>query len=537
MMTRFRRAALLVVFSTGVMSGASHGADADVAAALTVLIATKGQSQNVADRRAVAFYRDRTGSPVWWTGDAWSAEAAAATAMLARADAEGLVPQDYEPLPLPEGGAAERIADREWALTRGLLRYIVDVRAGRKAPKTIEPDLFVFPRDVDAAAMLTDGLQARSFGAWLSGLAPTDRRYVALRRALAGLRAAADRPEPPLLDQTPVLKPGMQDPEIAVLRARLAYWGFGAAGGHGNTANDQHFDQALADRVAAFQERRGLDADSVVGKQTRAALNLNHDGVIRRIILNLERLRWLPEPLPGRHVWVNLAAFDLAVYENDVSVLQMPAIVGRHYRKTPVMADRIVNLILHPTWTPTPRLARQDVLPKIKKNPDYLSEQGFRVFESWDANARELDPATVDWAGLEPVALKFKFRQSAGPKSALGGVRFSLTNDINIYLHDTPDKGLFTKGMRAFSSGCVRVGDAVELAAYALADMPDWTVARLAQAMEQGPTQTVKLASPLPVLLVYLTAWVDDQGRLQLREDVYERDPILAAALGLTSAP
>jgi murein L,D-transpeptidase YcbB/YkuD len=194
----------------------------------------------------------------------------------------------------------------------------------------------------------------------------------------------------------------------------------------------------------------------------------------------------------------------------------------------------MVNLVLSPTWTVPPRVARLDLLPKIKSEPAFLRQRGFRVFSGWGPEAVELDPRSVDWTAIAPGDLGFKFTQDPGPLNALGGVRFSLTNDFNIYLHDTPDRNLFSRSKRTFSSGCIRVRDVVALALFALDGDPKWPETLLRNAMESGRGQVVRLARSLPVHIGYMTAWVDRSGKLQFREDVYGHDEILAERLGLS---
>ena len=183
----------------------------------------------------------------------------------------------------------------------------------------------------------------------------------------------------------------------------------------------------------------------------------------------------------------------------------------------------------------TPTIARLDLLPKIKADPTYLKTKGIRIFSDWSASAVEVDQTKIDWATIRPNAIPFKFRQDPGPLNALGGVRFSLTNDFFIYLHDTPDQNLFTKSKRSFSSGCIRVKEVLALALFALNGDVNWPADRVQNTMKSAETKIVKLANPLPVLITYSTAWVDDSGLLQFRDDVYGRDKLLAEKLGLAS--
>ena len=189
--------------------------------------------------------------------------------------------------------------------------------------------------------------------------------------------------------------------------------------------------------------------------------------------------------------------------------------------------------MLSPSWTPPVTILRKDLLPRLREDPDYLIRKRFRVFEGWGEAAREVDPASVDWRNVSTSNLRYWLRQAPGPDNALGGVRFTLTNDFGIYLHDTPERDLFSRNKRDFSSGCVRVQEAEQLALFALKGDPHWPPDKLRAAMTSGESRIVKLSEPLPVHILYLTAWVDKAGRFQFRDDIYGRDTLLRQALAL----
>lgn len=480
------------------------------------------------------FYKTSGGGAVWWTRSGWSTRARIAVDWLRTSDGDGLRPRDYPSvrrlLPEPDAAPAQ-LAKAELELSASLLRYVFDVQIGRRPPATIDPDMRVTPRQVDAVADLAAGIAAPDFSAWLATLPPAAPAYRTLRQALAHYRALAGRAVWPLLADGPMLGPGARDPRVPTLRRQLSRLGDLVA----PPTADDGFDDDLAASVRAFQARHGLDVDGVVGPATRRALNRTPAERAAQIELNMERLRWLADDPGRRHVVVNIADFRLTVVAGGRDVFSTPVVVGRDYRRTPVFSDRMINLVLSPAWTVPPRIARLDLLPKLRSEPAFLRQKGFSVYSSWAQDAVEVDPLSIDWAAIRPDDLRFKFRQAPGPFNALGGIRFSLTNDFNIYLHDTPDRNLFSRSKRAFSSGCIRVEDVIGLALFALDGDPSWPAARLRAAMDSGRTQVVRLATPLPVRITYMTAWVDAAGRLQFREDVYRRDERLAQELGRRS--
>lgn len=293
------------------------------------------------------------------------------------------------------------------------------------------------------------------------------------------------------------------------------------------------FDETLLAAVLRFQARHGLTPDGIIGPQTYAALNVSPAAITHQIIVNLERLRGLPENPVSRYVVVNVAGFELTAVSGGVEILRMPVIVGRHKRRTPVLKDKITYITFRPTWTVPVKIAREDLLPKIKADTNYLTALDFRVFKSWQEGAPELDPRVVDWQAISPARLNYKFRQNPGPKNALGLIRFALTNPYGIYLHDTPNKNLFVKPGRAFSSGCIRAADVVALANFVLESLREWTPESIREAMNAGKTQVVKLPVSIPFHIIYSTAAADDAGQLHLRRDIYGRDAVMIRALGL----
>lgn len=243
---------------------------------------------------------------------------------------------------------------------------------------------------------------------------------------------------------------------------------------------------------------------------------------------NLERWRWMPADLGRRHVRVNIAAFEAEGWEDGAQVIKMRAIVGKLYRRTPVFSDEITHVVLNPRWSVPLKLAVKDKLPKIKKDPDYLKKNGFRVFRA-DTGA-EVPASSVPWDQLSSRKFGYILRQEPGDDNALGRIKIMFPNDHDVYLHDTPKRRLFNEDERIFSSGCVRLEDPRALAAFVLDD-PKWDRSRIDKAIRGGREQTVWLNEPVPVHLQYQTAWVDEDGTLQFRPDVYKRDAPLIAAL------
>jgi murein L,D-transpeptidase YcbB/YkuD len=468
-----------------------------------------------------ALYAPRAYRPLW-TGQ----RTEEARAALASAAAHGLSTANYHRSAI-EAHRADATPDGQAALelliSDGLLLLGSHLRSGRMEPGTLTPRRQLLAVDADLPARLAG---ADSAAAFLDGLVSPLAGYARLQSALVQYRHLADAGGWPSLPDGPTLHPGDRAAAVTALRARLAREGMDGPVGAGG----ELFDAPLEAAVRRFQARHGLDVDGAVGRQTRLALNTPASARVGQIVANLERRRWLGEAPGRRQVRVNVAAFTLEAVEGPEVALRMRVIVGRPYRPTPEFADRIRYLVLNPYWEVPPKLAVQDKLPLIRRDPGYLAREHMRVLRGWGEQARELDPAQIDWWRVK-TPLPFRLRQDPGPWNALGRIKFMFPNVHDVYLHDTPARELFAHAERGFSSGCIRVEQPLALADWLLADDPQWSPQALRAAIDSGQTRTVNLRQPVPVYLLYWTAWVDGDGVVQFRRDIYERDAPLAAAL------
>jgi murein L,D-transpeptidase YcbB/YkuD len=295
---------------------------------------------------------------------------------------------------------------------------------------------------------------------------------------------------------------------------------------------DLAFDEDLETAVKHFQQRHGLTADGAVGPGTRAALNVSVSARIDQIRVNLERARWVMHEIQGEFVLVNAAGFDVSYFRDNEPIWTSKVIVGRPYRETPIFKSLITYVVLNPTWTIPPGILVKDKLPVIKRDPGYLTRNNIRVI---DSAGREVSPHSVDWSRYSGSRLPpYQLRQDPGDDNALGLVKIMFPNPYLVYLHDTPSKSLFDKDERTFSSGCIRVEKAFELAELVLNDPVRWNRAAIDAAVATKKTQTVNLATPVPVLILYWTAQPRPDGQVIFRNDVYGRDPATLAALNGT---
>lgn len=378
------------------------------------------------------------------------------------------------------------------------------------APERADPDWHIPPRDAGSA-----------------DAPPEHPQYARLQRALeehVAMAAAGGWPEVPT---GPALQAGAREPRVEPLRNRLRLAGDYRGG---MLADSWYLERDLAEALRRFQARHGLPPNGVLDERTLAALNVPLAERIGQLAVTLERWRWLPARLPARHAWVNTVATTLEVVENGSSVLAMRVIVGHPSRPTPSLAGELRQVTFNPAWSVPRTIAVEDLLPRQQEDPGYLARHRFRVLDA--GGRRELDPAAIDWQALGPDRFPYRLRQDAGPGNSLGRVRLALDNPFDIYLHDTPARALFDLSSRTLGSGCVRLEDAAALTTLLLATDRPWSAEDTARHMASRRTTSIDLARGLPIFIVYLTAWVADDGTVNFRRDVYGRDARVLAALG-----
>lgn len=412
-----------------------------------------------------------------------------------------------------------------------LARHFAD---GKVDSVAIDPKWFVPAAETHLLPHLDAALQGEelSVAQALQSLLPTHPAYAALRARLAMQRALRDTESWTIVDVGPALRPGDSGDRVNALARRLAELGDLEPA----WADGDSFDSVIDLAVRRFQRRHGLDADGVVGPRTLAALNVSPSQRIDQLKVNMERWRWLPRDLGPEYVLVNIASFELSVHANGAEVMRQAVAVGRPFRMTPVFSHRMTYLVLNPSWEVPPRLAAQDQLPLIRRDPNYLEQMGFTMLRGWGAAEEEIDPATIDWTAVSSSAFPFRLRQRPGPLNALGQVKFMFPNPHNVYLHDTPARGAFASADRAISSGCIRLSDPLALVDWLLRRRPPaatLTEERISAILESGRETTVRLSRPMPVHLLYWTAWIEEDGVVHYTHDVYRRDgAVLEALLG-----
>ncbi len=321
----------------------------------------------------------------------------------------------------------------------------------------------------------------------------------------------------PTVPPTQRLRLGNRHPSVAPLRKRLMIAGDLAS----NAGEGDVFDSYVEAAVRRFQARHGITVDGIVRKEMFDRLNVPCADRLTQLKINVDRLKKATRHLAGRYVMVNIPAAQVEAVEDGVVVSRHTAVVGRPSRPSPAVDSKIIEVNFNPYWTVPVSLVRRDLIPIMQKNPDYLKQEHIRIF---DMQGNELNPSQINWYSTDAVS--YRFKQDPGSFNALGSVRIDFPSPDGVYMHDTPEKGLFGSDMRFHSSGCVRVQNVRELVYWLLKDTPGWDRQHIDQAIASGDRIDAKLKRPVPVHWVYITAWATPDGVVQFRDDIYHKDGI-----------
>jgi murein L,D-transpeptidase YcbB/YkuD len=345
----------------------------------------------------------------------------------------------------------------------------------------------------------------------------SEASIAALQQAIERYRQIVAAGGWPVTGDKVTLRQGDTGSEIAAIRRHLTMEGDISGG----SENSPTFDQEFLDGLARFQIRNGLRVSGFVDSRTLAALNVTAPERLKQLESNLARIQGMMSINKApRYVLVNVPVFVAQAVQDGSLALESNVVAGKPARATPQVSAKIIEVNFYPTWTVPEIVAQQDLIPKIRKDPSYFSQEHFSVMT--DFKSPPLDPATIDWNS--PQVVSYKFRQDPGPFNALGVVRINMPNKYSVYMHDTPLKQLFGQSARAFSSGCVRVEKVLELVAWLLNDKKGWTLEKVQAQVDSGHKLDVRLTKPVPVHFVYLTAFATGNGIAQFRPDIYGRD-------------
>jgi L,D-transpeptidase YcbB len=488
------------------------------------------------------FYESYGYSLLWVKGLEPTPEAQQVIALLLQADQKGLSAEDYDGprwsdrlaklKPVTDHPSESDAARFDLALTVSVMRYISDLRIGKVNPRHFDFGLDVEEKKYDLPEFLKDHVVGASdVSAVLQQVEPPYPGYQRTMKALQTyLQLAKESSGTTLPDIQKTISPGDSNTGVPQLIRLLRLVGDLPADSN-VSADGTIYQGALVDAVKNFQRRLGRTPDGRITPQTLADLNVPLANRIRQMQLALERWRWLPLSYQHSPVIANIPEFHLRAYDENFKIaLQMNVVVGKAYgHDTPIFSDTMEYVVFRPYWSVPYSIAKAEFLPRIARDPDYLAKKGFEVV---DSRQEVVAAGTVSSEVLEQLrAGKLFIRQTPGPKNSLGLAKFIFPNNFNIYFHDTPEQEFFAKSRRDFSHGCIRLERPADLAVWVLRNNPGWNMDRVRSAMNGTTTQQVNLTHPIPVLIVYATVIVTEDGVVHFYDDIYGHDAALEKVL------
>ncbi|MBM6549835.1 L,D-transpeptidase family protein [Marinomonas ostreistagni] len=502
---------------------------AQVAMMLEAFTPIAGQA--LPNQSVLEAYEFRGYEPLWVNKDSVDMSIYKFVDMLEQSASHGLNPVHYHVSTIKQyldlrAPSSQQLAELDVIATIALSSYAHDLSIGRYEPQLIDPNWRLDAPNKDWKNLLFLDTPSDMVNT-LPNIAPRQPEYQVLQNWLVYYQELAQKEGDIRVSAGVPLRLGDEGERVAQLRARLVQLGdirFST-----RKVNEDYFDNDLKAALVRFQKRHDLYADGAAGANTIRALNVSLETRAKQIAYNLERWRWLPAQLEDDRVWVDLTDYTAHIHLNDQTE-SMKVVIGKPERKTNVFYGRMTYMVTNPTWRVPMRIARENLLPKLQRNPNYLAQHGYKVYDSWSIGAKALDPSSIDWNAIEPEELSYRFEQAADDDNALGAYKFMFPNKFDIYLHDTPAKHLFREHRRAYSSGCIRLERPAHFADLLVAN-DNKRRAELNKARQSQATKVVSLSQSLPVYLVYFTVVPNANGMPEFREDIYERDPLMAEAM------
>ncbi len=476
------------------------------------------------------FYVQRNNLPAWGTSKFLSINQMELIQAIDYAEHEGLMTKEYNYIEIlntlinirdskDEEELTNLTARLDILLTNAYLTYAGDLLCGKINPQNLQAIEELYPKRKSLAQYLEKAINNHSISSSLEELKPKSGQYALLKAKLKEYRGKQEQGEWPQPGYFDVKEPGDTSPHVIKVKHYLYERGF-------LEINDSspYFDNNLAAAVANFQQRHGIEPDSVLGPNTLDEMNKMIAERISQIIINLERLRWTPDELGEEYITINLAGFTLRYYQNDTLSLKMKAIVGKLENKTPLLIDTIEYLVFSPVWNVPRSISVKEFLPKIKANPNYLSNHNYVLLHGYGAYTDTINPTQVNWDSVTKENFQYRIMQKSGPDNALGRVKFIFPNKYSIYMHDTPSKHLFDKVKRNFSHGCIRLEKPLQLAEKIINKQGNHPRDSILSYTRRDSSKIIFLKHILPVYIQYYTAIVNDQGKILFFQDIYGYD-------------
>ncbi len=546
------------IASASETSGNFADASVTIPSVIETMLSAKGEERfrlAKSQRKAVLeAYAARDFEPIWVWDKGLNQKGVRVLSQMSTADDDGLRSADYLPASLDSfsDDAGDVASDKaalariDLEITRAAITYALHASRGRVEPREISRHYSIRPERAAPAEALEKLTRTVRPGQYLAGLLPDFPEYHALKAALQEYRALAGGETFERIANGRLIRPGRKDERIRQVRRRLIQLSMytlkvtedSVVRSEQASAAEQAlssivYDRRLVKAVKRFQRSRGLKSGGIIGRNTIAALNRDNSKTeLNKVLINLERMRWLPQDLGARHVFVNQAGFKVRLIDQGKVIHESRVIVGKPKHQTPVFSDEMEYIVFNPYWNVPRSIAVNEMLPRLARNPYYLSQRGYQVFYHDGRRSRRIDSSYVDWWRISRGNFRFHIRQPPGRSNALGKMKFMFPNKHNIYLHDTPTKSLFSRTSRAFSHGCIRVQNPDKLAKLLLRLDRGWSARKIDRMVASGRNQRINLKTKVPVHLKYFTAWPNPDGTITFNKDIYGRDRALIKSLG-----
>ncbi|MEP6738067.1 MAG: L,D-transpeptidase family protein [Chryseolinea sp.] len=492
--------------------------------------------------KVVTFYRLNAFNTKWLYDNSPSALYYAAFDAMKNAAAYGLDPEDYDvdgmaaklrTVYQPENGIQNNnkvITDLDLHFSEMFFLFTTHLAEGRIRSaangKNVWKRTIKEYSSADVNLVLTAAIPDQLIDAIIA-IQPHGEQYVRLQSALAYYRQLESQSPAnlPAISVKAGIKPGERNAAIPLIRKKMSLadmkvyaMPFDSVSG---VADSLSYDPDLVEGVKSFQSRHGLQSDGVIGEKTLRFMNQSFRDKAEVIALNMERMRWLPDNHGvANYISINVPEYKLRVFDDQKQTLEMKVIVGASNKPTPIFADELEHIVFSPTWTVPTSIIKEEIIPNLRKDSLYYSKKNFLFFK----NDEEIDPIAEYWSDSNINPYQYRVIQNPGTDNSLGSVKFMMPNNMSVYLHDTPNHKLFAKDYRALSHGCVRLDEPAKFAEYLLRDQKGWTPERIVKAMNETTPSTIHLKKHYQVFIEYCTAWVDDNGVINFREDIYGHD-------------
>ena len=485
------------------------------------------------ERAAVITAYEKRNAALWSSETGLSDRGKSLIAEIRRADEWGLPAAELEPQKLPGDGGQLTIedqADIELRVSAAALKYARFARGGRIAEPTKQLASYIdrTPQLVPPADVMATLSSAGDAGAALRGFNPKHPAFEALRLAYVETLKSKASDGSDTIGDGPSLRPGMRHPHVAIARRLLKVpVSEVSADADGKPGDAQLMDKAMVDAVKAFQETRGQEpADGIIGRKTRAELNMLRGPSQRELLVNMEQWRWMPTDLGATHIAVNIPEFTIRLVKNGSVVHAERVVTGLVTNQTPVFSDMLKTVVLLPDWVLPESIKVKEAIPSLLGQGNMFWSNGLKIKKG----NTPVDPRSVDWYSANQKL--YTFYQPPGDQNVLGQVKFLFPNKHAVYFHDTPSKHLFRNSERAFSHGCIRVRNPVRLAELVLEHDKGWSAEKVRELLESGPEDNrVALDNPIPVHVTYFTVTQDENGKLRSLRDVYGHARRISLAL------